>query len=110
MPSAHTKTRTVQFRRQDVRFFKNGLVVPHPVPLAALCQANSVRLYIDNQKNGQRGSTMHHTATPDNFCPVKALANRIHTLHAIAPLDASLPISYVPNASHVTATDVTRAV
>jgi integrase len=80
------------------------------VPLAVLRQADSVRLYIDNQKNGQRGSTMHHTATPDSFCPVKALANRCHALHQIAPHDASLPISLVPNARHITATDITRAV
>jgi integrase len=110
MPTSRTKTRTVQFRRQDVRFFKTGQVVPHSVPLAELRQADSVRLYIDNQKNGQRGSTMHHTATLDMFCPVKALANRVHTLHAVAPQDARLPISLVPNSPHITATDVTRAV
>ena len=75
-----------------------------------LRQADSARLYLDNQKNGQRGSTMHHMATTDTFCPVKALANRVHALHTIAPLDASLPLSYVPNAGHITATDVTRAV
>jgi hypothetical protein len=112
MPTSRTKTRTVQFRRQDVnvRFFKTGQVVQHSVPLAELRQAGSVRLYIDNQKNGQRGSTMHHTATLDAFCPVKALANRVHTLHAVAPQDARLPISLVPNSPHITATDVTRAV
>ncbi len=53
---------------------------------------------------------MHHTATANLFCPVKALANRVHSLHAVAPNDASLPISFVPNAKHVTATDITRAV
>lgn len=110
MPTSKTKTRTVQFRRQDVRFFKAGEVIPHHASLATLRQADSARLYIDNQKNGQRGSTMHHTATADSFCPVKALANRVHTLYSVAPADASLPISFVPNASHVTATDITRAV
>jgi integrase len=110
MPTSRTKTRTVQFRRRDVRFFKDGEVVPHSVSLASLRAADSARLYIDNQKNGMRGSTMHHTATSDSFCPVKALANRVHALHQVAPNDASLPISLVPNASHITATDVTRAV
>jgi hypothetical protein len=99
MPTSRSKTHTVQFRRQDVRFFTNGTVVPHSAPLAVLRQADSVRLYIDNQKNGQRGSTMHHTATIDSFCPVKALANRVHSLHNITPHDASLPISYVPDAA-----------
>jgi integrase len=110
MPTWRTKTRTVQFRRQDVRFFFNGQVVPHTVPLATLLQADSVRLYIDNQKNGERGSTMHHTATGDPFCPVQALANRVHALYSVAPLNDGLSISFVPNGDHVTATDVTRAV
>jgi integrase len=110
MPTSRSKTRTVQFRRQDVHFFRNGTVIPHSMPLDVLRQADSIRLYIDNQKNGQRGSTMHHTATADGFCPVKALANRVHALHDVAPQDARLPISYVPNANHITATDVTRAV
>jgi hypothetical protein len=110
MPTSRTKTRTVQFRRQDVRFFKAGQVVPHSAPLAELRQADSVRLYIDNQKNGQRGSTMHHTATSDDFCPVRALANRVQTLYHVDPQDQSLPISLVPNANHITSTDITRAV
>jgi integrase len=110
MPTSRNKTRAVQFRCQDVRFFSNGQVVPHNVPLDTLRQADSVRLYIDNQKNGARGSTMHHTATTEAFCPVKALANRVHALHLIAPNDASLPISLVPNTNHITATDITRAV
>jgi hypothetical protein len=110
MPTSRSKTSTVQFCCQDVRFFQNGTVVLHSAPLAILRQANSVRLYIDNQKNGQRGSTMHHTTTVNHFCPVKALANRGHSLYRIAPQDASLPISYVPNASHVTAPNITWAI
>jgi hypothetical protein len=95
MTSLRSKTRTVQFRRQDVRFFKDNTILPHSTPLAELHQADGVQLYLDNQKNGQRGSTMYHTALDHAFCPVKALANQTHYLYSLAPNDASLPISYV---------------
>jgi hypothetical protein len=110
MPTSRSKTRTVQFRRQAVHFFREGFIIPHNVPLALLRQADSAWLYLDNQKNGQHGSTMHHMATTDTFCPVNALATQVNALQTIVPLDASLPLSYVPKASHITATDVTRAV
>jgi hypothetical protein len=46
----------------------------------------------------------------DTFCPVKALANRVNALYLVAPQDPSLPISFVMNASHITAMDITWAV
>jgi hypothetical protein len=110
MPTSRTRTRTVQFRRQDVRFFKDGLVLPHTTSVALLRQADAVRLYIDNQKNGQRGSTMHHTSRTGPFCPVKTLATRVHHLQRMAPTDASLPLSMVAPGSHVTSAHITLAV
>jgi hypothetical protein len=110
MSTARTRTRTVQFRRQDVRFFKEGTILPHSSPIATLRAADAVRLYIDNQKNGQRGATMHHTALPSPFCPVKALANRVHHLFQRAPEHPELPISFVGLGSHVTSSHITLAV
>jgi hypothetical protein len=110
MTSSRSKTRTVQFRRQDVRFFKDGTVLPHSTPLADLKTADGVRLYIDNQKNGQRGSTMYHSALNEPFCPVQALAARVNYLYSIAPEDDSLPISYVGNTHHITTAHITLAV
>jgi hypothetical protein len=110
MPTSRTRTRTVQFRRQDVRFFKNGSILPHSSSLDTLRDADAVRLYLDNQKNGQRGATMHHTALPSLFCPVKALANRVHHLFLIAPAQPALPISFVSLGSHVTSSHITLAV
>jgi hypothetical protein len=110
MPTSRTRTRTVQFRRQDVRFFKNGSILPHSSSLDTLRDADAVRLYLDNQKNGQRGATMHHTALPSLFCPVKALANRVHHLFLIAPAQPALPISFVGLGSHVTSSHITLAV
>jgi hypothetical protein len=111
MPSTRTRTRTVQFRRGDIRFFKDGHILPHSAPLATLLQADAARLYLDNQKNGQRGSTMHHTAVADStFCPIKALARRVHHLYESDPTAPHLPLSFVGLGLHITSADITLAV
>jgi integrase len=53
---------------------------------------------------------MHHTARPRSFCPVKALANRVHFLFSVAPLNASLPISLAQPGNHVHSDHITLAV
>jgi hypothetical protein len=78
MPTSCSCTRTVQFRQKDVQFFKHGNILPHNTPLDELQTADAAQLYIDNQKNGQRGSTLYHAARPGSFCPIKALENRVH--------------------------------
>jgi hypothetical protein len=78
MPAANRRTRTVQFWCQDVRFWKNWSLLPHDGTLAQLLEADSVTMYLDNQKNGDRGATIHHTCVPGWFCPVKALARRVY--------------------------------
>jgi hypothetical protein len=110
MPTSRSRTRTVQFRRKDVRLFKQGNILPHNTPLDKLRTADAVRLYLDNQKNGQRGSTMHHTARPGSFCLVKALANRVHYLYTLAPHDDALPISLAAPGIHVSPSHITLAV
>jgi hypothetical protein len=53
MPKRTTRTRTVQFRIQDVTFRRSdGAVIPNTVPLCDLLRADSVTLWMDNQKNG----------------------------------------------------------
>jgi hypothetical protein len=110
MSTSCTKKQTVQFRRQDVQFFKNGSILPHSSTLNTLREADAAQLYLDNQKNGQRGATMHHTARPSSFCPVKALANWIHHLYQIAPASRELPISLVNVGTHVTSSHIMLAV
>lgn len=113
MPAAHRRTRTVQFRVQDVRFWSQGQLVPHTAGLNVLLQADSATLYIDNQKNGQRGSTLHHEAkrSPGSlfFCPVKSLARRVHAIvsHGMPP---ETPLSYLSLGRHVVASDILSAV
>ena len=56
MISSGSSAHSVQLRRQDVHFCKRGTVLPHAAPLAGFQKSDSVRLYLDNQKNRQRGN------------------------------------------------------
>ena len=105
-----SKTRIVQFWRQDVRFFQNGTVLPQKITLAEIQEADGVRLYLDNRNNGQHGSTMYHSALNHAFCPVKALANWTHYLYSIAPEVERISISYIGNIHHITTADITLSV
>jgi hypothetical protein len=95
MTNKKVRTRTVQLRVQDVKFqTAAGYVLPNTAPVAQLLQAESVTLWLDNQKNGQRGATIHHTACGSWFSPVQALARRVsHILLQACP--ASTPLSFV---------------
>jgi hypothetical protein len=110
MPERTVQTRTVQFRLQDVTFRRaNGFVIPSTSPLDVLLNADSVTLWMDNQKNGQRGATIHHTACPGWFCPVKALARRVHSIIAQGCPDTT-PLSFVSPTLHVVAGNITALV
>jgi integrase len=110
-PNGRTRTRTVQFRRQDIRLYKDGNVLSHTLPLATLLTADGVRLYLDNQKNGTRGATMYHDSTSNPlFSPTTAAARLIHHLYTLDPNDTSLPISLVEPGHHILAADITLAV
>ena len=71
-------TRTIQFSVGNVGFFKDGKVLPRRSKLNLLLQADSCTLKITNQKNGRMGETIHQFAIDSEYCPVKALANRVH--------------------------------
>jgi hypothetical protein len=110
MPAASRSTRTVQFRTRDVTFRDAvGNIIPHTASLLQLSQSASVTLWLDNQKNGQRGATIHHTACPSAFCPVKALVRRVSSILAQG-CDPTTPLSFVGPGVHVTATNITRLI
>ena len=92
-------TRTKQFRVKDVGFFANGKVLHKSSPLRALLQADAATLKITNQKNGRMGQTIHHEAFPSKFCPVKALARRIHHILANGGSPDSLICEYYDGTS-----------
>jgi hypothetical protein len=71
-------TRTVQFSLKNIGFFKGGKIVPRSSPLELLLTCDAATLKINNQKNGRMGDTIHHEAIGGEFCPIKALAMRVH--------------------------------
>jgi len=70
-------TRTVQFRVQDVGFWKNGRILPRHSPLELLLTADAATMKISNQKNGRTGQTLHQESTGPTGA-VAALAKRVH--------------------------------
>ena len=104
------RAHTVQFRRSGIHFFKKGTVVLHNSPMEKLQEATSACLYIYNQNIGQRGSTMHQYAVPQEFFHVKSPTTRTHHIYSTAPEYASLPISYIDNTNNFTTSDITLAV
>ena len=109
MPASHRCTWTVQFWCKDVQLWHQQQLLPHDAPLATLITADLVTLYIDNQKNGHQGDTIHHTAAPRPLCPVKALAQQDH---AVCTLDANelTPISLYAPHQHITMAAIVNTV
>jgi hypothetical protein len=74
---------TVQFKLEDVRFFKRNnagvlTCLPKNAPSSLLLTADSTTLKLDNQKNGWKGVCVHQEANGEEFkCPVRALARRV---------------------------------
>lgn len=98
MPLPHTKTRTVQFRCQDVCFFKqDGSILPHPAPLHQLLQANSTQLYIHNQKIEQhRSPSRFHMAHEGLSAPSKPLLTMCTNSKGLLPqICCCLPVLWL---------------
>ena len=112
MPAAHVRTRTTQFRACDVKFWAGQTILPLNSDPAVLLAATSVTLTIDNQKNGQRGQTMHHQSVPGSFCPVKAAARRVSHVITTLRLPPTTALSTVQalHLDHVRASDILSAV
>jgi hypothetical protein len=89
-----TGTRTKQFSVGDVGFWKNGNVLPRRSNLATLLTADEATMIISNQKNGIRGDQLHHEANGTEFCPVKALAHRIHHILSNGGTEESVLSTY----------------
>jgi hypothetical protein len=102
--------RTVPFRVQDVSFRRqDGSVIPNTAPLDQLMAAASVTLFLENQKNGQRGATILHTACPTWFCPVKALARRVSSIIGLG-MQPSTPLSFVRPGVHIVPKNITNLI
>jgi hypothetical protein len=98
MPSGWRKTLTVQFRQQDIRFFKNGAIFPHNTPLPALKDADGARLYIDNQKMANVAAPCIIPRAPAPSVPSKRLPLAPITSTALHPTMTPFPSASLPPA------------
>ena len=79
---------TVQFKLEDVTFFKKNATgklccLPRGAPDHMLMTADGATLKLDNQKNGWKGVCVYHEANGDPInCPVRALGQRIRHIRA----------------------------
>jgi hypothetical protein len=112
MPRSKVRTRTVQFRVQDVQLWGKDATgrtirLPNTAPLAILLSATAATLTIDNQKNGNRSGVLHHDALPTiaPICPVRSLVRRLAAVVAISN-DPKAPLSLLATLEHVTAPQI----
>jgi hypothetical protein len=106
---AYNPKLTIAFRRKDIRLWRDGHLIPHTAPLPTLLQADSATLYLENQKNSQKGASIHHSSvTSSAACPVRALARIVHSLLNITP-EEDAPISLYGTQQHITSQHITKA-
>ena len=80
--SRQQNKQTVQFKMEDVTFFKKGQdgvlkQLPRAAPAATILAADAVTLKLDNQKNGWKNVCMsHHANGRGDKCPVRAIGKR----------------------------------
>ena len=86
--SRNETKQTVQFKYEDVTFFKNNRAgqlrcLPRGAPAHMIATADGATLKLDNQKNGWKGVCVYQEANGDAyFCPVRALGRRfLHLRH-----------------------------
>jgi hypothetical protein len=90
--STKKRTRTIQFRVQDITLWRNNKPIPNTASLQELLTADAATLTISNQKNGTRGELIHHETINLDTCPTNSLARRIHHIMSVTR-DPTTPIS-----------------
>ena len=74
---------TVQFKLEDVTFFKKTKLgqlrcLPKNAPYQLVLSADSATLKLDNQKNGWKGVCVHQETNGEAvYCPIRALGRRV---------------------------------
>ena len=109
LPAAPVTTRTVPLRVSDTRFWQGQTLLPPTSAPAILAAATSVMLMLDNQKNGQRGDTIHQEACGTDFCPVRSVAALVSAIMA-QNMPLSTPLSFVQPGMHVQPGHILHAV
>lgn len=84
-PQARDKL-TIPLRKRDIRLWQGDDVIAPDAPWDVLQHATGVSICLENQKNGHKMAPLHHDSSGDpEFCPVRALARRVHELRDTAP-------------------------
>jgi hypothetical protein len=79
----HNKKQTVQFKLEDVTFYKKTRAgqlrcLPKNAPHQLVLSADSATLKLDNQKNGWKGVCVHQETNGEPVhCPIRALGRRV---------------------------------
>jgi hypothetical protein len=90
------RQRTQQFRVRDVKFWKNGQVLPLNSGATALLDADAATLTRTNQKNGTKGAVIHNDPIHTSHCPIRSLARRVSDILAFTTTSTrpSLPAAH----------------
>jgi hypothetical protein len=97
--STKKRTRTIQFRVQDITLWRNNKPIPNTASLQELPTADAATLTISNQKNGTRGELINHETINLNTCPTNSLARRIHHIMLVTK-DPHTPTSTYQSKPH----------
>jgi hypothetical protein len=110
--SAHKKKRTVPLQKKDVQLWCQGQVIANDSSWETLLTADAVTISLENQKNGQKGTVLHHDRGSGLWlCPVRAMCRLMHVCRGLAD-DTSLGTFRYGNGQlgRVTAFDVRSAI
>jgi len=115
--SRNETKQTVQFKMEDLTFFKKDMMgllrkLPRNSSDDEIMTADSATLKLDNQKNGWKGVCVHQEANGELiFCPFRTLGRRyIHIRNNVASQKCQLSAYFVGNTRYdVTAENMSRA-
>lgn len=98
----------------DVIFRRNNIVIPNTASRAELLTATSCTLVIEDQKNGVKGESIHHTCTNVATSLVKALAHLASNILRDFKGNQHTPLSQYKNkkgeTKHVCASHINEAI
>lgn len=78
--SSTEERQTTPLRKRDIRLWRQGSVLDPEAPMDTLYTADAVTICLENQKNGDRNSTLHHYTSKRAVDPVRAAARLLDAL------------------------------